>query len=401
MTRHERALAAPSPPTARRGHGGRCGGPTGPLAGRWRRGVAGSLPVLTAALLTAVPMALTAAAAPAAAATTTTTTTSALSLWLESDTNPGRIAGDALNDDEAPLAVVPDALVRAASTAAVDVLAPRMRVHADVAGGGKLFFTAASERMVVGALRAAAVVALDDVTTVLAQGSAKLRAQRSGARTYGALRIDAAVERALAAGWSCRLGAAGVAFEAVDEPLFSSAGGSPTLGLGWRAGRERIDLLADVGPRVFPAAPREPGVVDDSRRLDLPASLTISATSARPLFLHGAVTAMRNDSNARGEAFTRLRAQGALGVRLPAAVTATAQLAAQWTAYDDGVSLGQRYFLDADDETQNVAELALTRALWGGLAVDARVRAFSNELSAGGARFARTTAAIGLRAALW
>ena len=228
-----------------------------------------------------------------------------------------------------------------------------------------------------------------------------MRAQQSGARTYGALRADVGVTRALPAGWSCQGGVAGVAFDALDEPVFSSAGGGLVMGCGVRAGRERVDVNGELGVRGYPWAQKAPQTRDPARRVDAPTSLSLSATSARPLFLQAAVLALRNDSNARGEAFARLRLQGVVGARLPAAVTATARVAGQWTRYDDGVSLGQRYTLAADDETQNLAELTLSRALWGGLSLDARVAFFSNELADGGARFARSTAALGLRSALW
>jgi hypothetical protein len=325
---------------------------------------------------------------------------SSLSLWFEHDTNPGRLATDPLDDDEAPLVIPPDALLRVAADGSVDHARPGLRLHADVAGGGKLFFTAASERMVVGAIRTAAVVDLDDATAFLLSLSGKLRAQRSGARTYGTVRSDVGVQRALSPGWSCLGGAAGAAFDAFDEPLFSSAGGAFVVGCGVRAGRERVDVTAEAGVRGFPWAQKNPGSRDPALRIDTPATLSLSATSARALFLQGAVITLRNDSNVRGEAFSRLRLQGVVGVRLPAAVTATARLTGQWTRYDDGISLAQRYTLTADEETQNLAELGLTRALWGGLSLDARVAFFSNELSDGGARFARSTAAVGLRSAL-
>ncbi len=347
---------------------------------------------------------LIAACAPVAVATSaraSTAGTSSLALWLEEDTNPGRTATEPLADDEAPVAVVPDTLLRVAADAGVDDVRPGLRLHADVAGGGKLFFSATDERMVVGALRAGAIVDVDDVTALVLSLSSKLRAQRSGARTWGALRADVDVARELGAGWSCQGGVAGVAFDAFDEPLFSSSGGSVVAGCGVRVDREHIDVTGEAGVRGFAWAPKAPQTRDPARRLDAPLSLTWSATSARTLYLQGAVVALRNESNASGEAFGRLRLQGVVGTRLPASVTATLRLAGQWTRYDDGISIGQRYTLAIDDETQNLAELTLTHALWGGLSLDARVAFFANELGDGAARFARSTAALGLRSALW
>jgi hypothetical protein len=339
--------------------------------------------------------------APAPAARAATQGASSLSLWLERDTNPARMATDPLADDEAPVAIAPDTLLRVAADAAVDHVRPGLRLRVDVAGGGKLFFAMADERMAVGALRSSAVVDLDDLTALVLGVSSKLRMQRSGARTYGVLRADVGVTRALGPGWSCQGGVAGVAFDAFDEPVFSSAGGGLIAGCGARAARERLDVTAEAGARGFPWAQKSPQSRDPTRRLDAPLSLMVQATSARPLFLQGAVILLRNESNVAGEAFSRVRIQGVIGARLPAAVTATVRLAGQWTRYDDGISLAQRYTLAIEDETQNVAELALTRALWGGLSLDARVAFFANELGDGGARFARSTAAIGMRSTLW
>jgi hypothetical protein len=360
-------------------------------------------------------LACCALAAPAARTTpssASTTSSAALSLWLEQDTNPRRLATDALDDDEAPVAVVPDGLVRAAVAAAVDHDAPRLRLHVDGAAGGKLFFTAATERMAVGTLRAAAARSLDLQTTALLTASTKVRQQVSGARSYAALRSDLAVERrwsldALHAPGSdgvvaaVRGGVAGVAFEAFDAPLFSSAGGALVAQGSLRRGRERLDIVVDASLRGFPSSPKTPGSADPDRRVDAPLLVAVSATSARPLFVQATALGLRNQTNAPGEAFSRLRVQLALGARLPALVTTTLQLAGQWTRYDDGVSLGQRYFLVADDETQNLVQASLSRPLWGGLALDAHVGAFGNELANNGARFARMTAGLGLRAALW
>ena len=47
-------------------------------------------------------------------------------------------------------------------------------------------------------------------------------------------------------------------------------------------------------------------------------------------------------------------------MRLPAEVTCTAQGALQITSYDDGVSVGQAYFLGDDEESQNVLEITLS-----------------------------------------
>ena len=53
-----------------------------------------------------------------------------------------------------------------------------------------------------------------------------------------------------------------------------------------------------------------------------------------------------------------------------------------------------------DEESQNVLEVQLARPILGGVSIEARASFMGNELAAEGARFARQTAAIGLRAEL-
>ncbi len=324
--------------------------------------------------------------------------TSQIGLWLEEDTNPRRLPDEPIDDDKgAATAIAPDGLLRFALSLGLNDSGNGRVLRLDTAVGGKLFFNAASERMLVGQTRAAAAAAIDDDTAVIAGASAKLRGQLSGSRTYGSFRGDLAVERAVMRGLSLRLGVDGASFLAFDNDLFSFAGGGLLAGGRYSHDKERIDFVVDAGLRGFPFSPPTPGTETDDRRVDVPLVLAVSATSARRLYLSAGYTLVRNESNARGERYTRHRLQLTGGARLPAQVTATAQAAVQLTSYDDGVSLGQRYFLADDDETQNLVELSLQRPLFGGLILEARAGFLSNELAQDGARFARATAAVGLR----
>ncbi len=118
------------------------------------------------------------------------------------------------------------------------------------------------------------------------------------------------------------------------------------------------------------------------------------------MFLSAGYTLVRNDSNARGESWLRHRVQALVGFRLPGAVTVGAVGSMQLTSYDDGVSLGQAYFLGDEEETQNMLEVTLSKPVLGRISVEARGALFGNELASEGARFARQTAAIGVRVEL-
>ena len=72
----------------------------------------------------------------------------------------------------------------------------------------------------------------------------------------------------------------------------------------------------------------------------------------------------------------------------------------QLTSYDAGVSIGQAYFLGDEDETQNMLELTLSKAVLDGVSLEVRAAFFANELASEGARFSRQTAAIGVRVEL-
>jgi hypothetical protein len=333
--------------------------------------------------------------------------------WLELDTNARRLPSGRLEEDPghlvppvdrtapAPLPVA-DGLVRAAATLTAEARAPGLLLRSDSAIGLKLFFTQASERMMVAQTRgtlSSARLPGDLVLTLSAL--AKGRAQLSGVRSYGLTRGDAVVDRPLLPWLALRAGAHGQAFHAFDVPLFSSAGGGALAGARGSFGPEHVDVLFEWGARGFPFAPKDlTDPAQPARRLDGVTTALVQVTSARRLYLSAGYLLVRNGSNARGESWTRHRLSALIGFRLPSELTCTAQGALQITGYDDGVSVGQAYFLGDDEESQNVLEVSLSRPLFGGLFAEARASFMGNELAVEGARFSRQTVAIGLRSQL-
>ncbi len=339
--------------------------------------------------------------------------------WIELDTNAPRVSDEPIqeipddDDDDfvspdplAPKPVVPvaDGLVRSELSLAAMVQDDGLILRSDSALGVKLFATQRNERMVVGQTRATLSTSnLPGGAVLTLSAFAKGRAQVSGARTYGLLRTDSVVDKAVLDWLVVRVGASGHAFQAFDAGVFSSAGASAIAGTRATLGAgEHLDLVVDAGGRGFPFAPEDLNQAPDDpdRRADAVVTGILQITSARRLYLSGGYLITRNASNARGESYTRHRLSGVVGMRLPADVTCTAQGAVQITSYDDGVSVGQAYFLGDDEESQNVLEITLSRPIWGGFYVEGRAAFFGNELAVEGARFSRQTAALGIRAVL-
>ncbi|MBI1945175.1 MAG: hypothetical protein HYS27_05735 [Deltaproteobacteria bacterium] len=336
----------------------------------------------------------------------------AITTWLEVDTNANRVPVGVLGGDADPGKLRPpgddverpsfDALARADAALDVAYSAPGLRLSAESAAGVKLFVEEEQERLVVAQSRASLVTARLPAELVLSLSAfGKARAQRSGRRTYAIARGDATLERALF-GVAWRIGLEGQAFEALDDARFSFAGGGLVLGARAPLGDgERLDVVVDVAGRGFPFAARDLDNPDSRpRRTDGASTLSLHVTSARRLFLSAGYALVRNDSNARGESWLRHRVQALVGFRLPGSLTVGAVGSAQLTSYDDGVSLGQAYFLGDEDETQNMLELTLSKPVLGGISLEARGALFGNELASEGARFSRQTAAIGVRVEL-
>lgn len=333
----------------------------------------------------------------------------AITTWLEVDSNANRVPDGVLGGDNDPGKLRPpgpelerpvfDGLARADATLDLAWNAPGLRLSTENAAGVKLFVHEASERLVVAQSRASLLTTrLPGELTLALSAFGKARAQRSGRRTYALARGDAMLERSLF-GVVWRGGLEGQAFEALDDARFSFSGGGLVLGARAPLGdAERLDVTVDLAGRGFPFATRDLATPDGrDRRTDGSATLAVQATSARRLFLSLGYSLVRNDSNARGESWLRHRVQALAGFRLPGALTVGAVASLQLTRYDDGVSIGQAYFLGDEDETQNMLELTLSKPVLGTISLEARGALFGNELASEGARFARQTAALGVR----
>ena len=336
----------------------------------------------------------------------------AITTWVEVDSNANRVPDGVIGEDADPGKLMPpgrdverpvvDGLARADATLDIAWSAPGLRLSAESAAGVKLFVHEVGERLVVAQSRASLVTSrLPGELTLSLSAFGKARAQRSGRRTYALARSDAVLERALF-GVAWRGGLVGQAFQALDAPRVSFGGGGVVVGARGPIGDAgRLDVARALAGRGFPFAPRDldnPGA--RARRTDGATTLSVQAISARRLFLSVGYLLTRNDSNARGESWLRHRVQALVGFRLPGELTVGAVGSVQLTSYDNGVSLGQAYFLGDDDETQNMLELTLTKPVLGPVSVEARGALFGNELAAEGARFARHTAGIGVRVEL-
>lgn len=350
----------------------------------------------------------------------------ALTVATELDTNPRRVVTVVAEDAEPPQAddiqivdetpaalsdserLPPDGLLRLAAElhlrgGASDAAPAPWRWQVDAAAGAKLFRDSPSEHMAVGQLAGGVIMPVGVTSAVVARAFSKTRAQASGARSYQLGRVELGGQWAVtdALPWPLIIGVGGVGgtFIALDEPLFSSTTTGLLLTSQVRVGRERIELAAETDVRASPFAPAvKGGLPDTSRRLDLPLQLTVAVTSPRALYLRASGSVVRNLSNSEGEAFTRWRGVVVAGTRLPWELTATGQLALQITRYDDGISLGQRYFLASDDETQNVVDGTLSRPIADWLTVEARLAWYTNELNVEAVTYGRLTGSVGLRA---
>lgn len=338
-----------------------------------------------------------------------------VAVWAELDSNAPRVPDETAGADDGkllppradePPRPIADGLMRGEVSLAATVRKPGLLLRSDSAVGVKLFFTQRSERMLVAQSRATLSSSrLPGGVTLTLAAFAKGRAQVSGARTYGLLRTDALVDKAVLDWLVLRVGASGQALQAFDADVasFSSAGASALLGARAALGSaEHVDVLVDAGGRGFPFSPKDAGQAadDPDRRADAVVSGIVQLTSARRLFFSAGYLVTGNASNGAGESFTRHRLFALVGFHLPAAVTCSMQGALQIASDAQGLSPTEQNLLGDDEKSQNFLEITLSRPIWGGFFVEGRASFFGNELAVEAARFSRQTAAIGLRAAL-
>jgi hypothetical protein len=325
-----------------------------------------------------------------------------LSTALEYDSNVHRVADHVRADPHsAPTTdtsepVVGDVLVRVGALGVVDTRLDDVTLHGDAALGLKFFTHVADERMAVLQAHGALTLPMPLEAQLVVSSSAKLRGQVSGARSYAWLRNDALLVRALVPELQVRAGVMGSGFAAFDNALVSSTTAALTGGLLWSpTSHEHVDVAVESGPRLFPNLAQSAQIGDP--RVDWPSTLAVQVTTSRTVVITLGYTLTRNSTDTVGESFTRHRVHALVGFRAPGDVTVAARAAVQLTSYDDGISLDQRYFLNADEESQNLLDLTLSRAIVEGVVVQASVSFTGNELSQDTASYTRTTAALGVR----
>ncbi len=103
-------------------------------------------------------------------------------------------------------------------------------------------------------------------------------------------------------------------------------------------------------------------------------------------------------SNGAGLSTDVHRLDGSLGLPLPAALLAVAQVSLQWARFPDGVADGAERLVDREDEGLSTVSLRLLRPLGDDLDVEVTAQATSARLDDAGDRYARLTGTVGLRA---
>ena len=269
------------------------------------------------------------------------------------------------------------------------------------AGGGKLFATRETERMIVGQGSLSMRAPLGESTLILTS-FAKARTQVSGVRSYLVTRTEARVlSKLLAERFVVRVSTFGASFQSGDAPLFATGTAGLTGGATWFVGeREDLDVQLTGQLRAFPFLQPVPfedaAPLGDVSRVDNGVSARVALRTQRAVIASLVYVVTRNVSNSRGEDFTRHQFSAEVASRI-AGFIASARAAVQLTQYDAGLSIGQQVFLNVNDENQNLFALKLSRPWILGLSAEARLAFYANEIAEGGVSFQRTTAGVGMR----
>jgi hypothetical protein len=318
-----------------------------------------------------------------------------VSVLAEYDTNARRLAFEKEESGDTPSIVVGDGLMRTVADFRATGKMGSFVLDFDAAMGTKMFYALGAERMGVGQFQSRFDFPLFMGFRGRVHQFTKMRGQSSFIRSYAVEKTTGMIYRNLL-GMMLRSGVQSNTFYSVDSGLFSSHGPDHFSGASlFFTAKESLDLESGIGFRAFPFLLAGNEAV--LPRLDAPFRFSVAATSQRNLFFSSGYLFIRNFSNARGESYFRHRFFGSFGFRLPADILCTIRGTFQFTQYDDGVSIGQQLFLADDDESQNSAQLYLSRPWIGGLHTEARLAWYGNEWARNGLEFTRVTAALGLR----
>ena len=318
-----------------------------------------------------------------------------VSVLGEYDTNARRLAFEKEADGSTPSSVMGDGLMRTVTSLGMNGQLGRLQFNVDAALGTKMFYSLADERMTVGQVQSQMDIPLVLGFRGRVQNLIKGRGQTSLSRSYVLERTEFALMRPV---WRTlvRAGVRTNGFYSVDATLFSSMGPGHFVGASlFATPKEVIDLETSVGVRSYPLLLASEDAL--LPRLDVPARLSLIASSQRNFFVSTGYLFTRNLSISKGESFFRHQFFGSIGYRFPADILCTIRGTFRFTQYDDGVSLGQRLFLADDDESQNTAQVYLSRPWIGGLHTEARVAWYGNEWARNGLEFSRLTTSLGLR----
>ncbi len=195
-----------------------------------------------------------------------------------------------------------------------------------------------------------------------ADGLAKLRHSRGGARDYTDLDAGLFVDCALSRRAGLRLEAGVRRFLYSPDPGFDALGARGALSARWSPARRHVlsAALSLALPAYAALARRSQAEVSDVHRKDRVVGAQVTYAFRGPLALQATYAFFEVDSNSFGEKSSRHRISAAATGRLPLGLIGTVQVAWQFIRYPDGIFLSEALLLQ-DDESQSsvVAKLAL------------------------------------------
>jgi len=285
--------------------------------------------------------------------------------------------------------------------------APKLQNHRlllEAQLGHKAFFTETTEDLWVAELRFRHDARWTDWLGTFIDVGGRDRRQRSLARSYNSMTLDAGVVLGPFGPVTLLMGAGPRAFMFWPDLRFSFAGAgtfgaavfrvgeqetlTATTGLDGRmfAGKRSVKILAN-GAREF-----DPVI----NRADSSGFGELAMESVRALYLRASWRVTGNLSNSRGESFARNRLAITTGVVLPGSVRVLVDAQLQLTRWPEGLGLGERLALQEGDENQTSVGAQLSVPLFQGIWMEARTNAYTAEFSSARVPFLRVTAFAGL-----
>jgi hypothetical protein len=227
--------------------------------------------------------------------------------------------------------------------------------------GAKKFVAVVDEDVLVQAVDLAYGAQMGD-WLLGAEGLAKLRLSRGGARDYTDLDAGLFVDCALSRLVSLRLDAGARRFLYPPDSGYDALGPRGVLSARWSPGRRHaLSAALSLGLPAYAAlARRSQAEVSGVRRKDRVIGAQATYAFRGPLALQASYAFFEVDSNSFGERSARHRISAAATGRLPLGLVGAVQVAWQFIRYPDGIFLSEALLLQ-DDESQSsvAAKLAL------------------------------------------